>query len=129
MCLGMQGHAFERTSFPLQGDRVIGVSNFNAMAEECITDQKVCLPLSTAGHIDFFFPFVLCSFCVSSLHHPPYILYPYIISSSQAVFFLQMLNFYIGVTALAQSFVCIEFCFLFFFQCLSNWLAIHLDPV
>lgn len=32
--------------FSLQGDRVVGVSGFNGMAEECITDQKVSLPLN-----------------------------------------------------------------------------------
>lgn len=32
--------------FFLQGDRVVGVSGFNCMAEEHIADQKVCLPLS-----------------------------------------------------------------------------------
>jgi len=35
----------------LQGDRVIGVSSFHAMAEQCITDQKVSLTLGTDGHM------------------------------------------------------------------------------
>lgn len=32
--------------FSLQGDGVIGVSDFNSMAEEYIADQKVSLPLN-----------------------------------------------------------------------------------
>lgn len=73
VCLGMQHMSFEHMSFLLQGDRVIGVtSNLNAMAEECITDQKVYLPLSTVGHIDFFFSFVLFSFHDSLLKPPSF---------------------------------------------------------
>lgn len=33
-------------AFSLQGDRVLGVSGSHGMAEECITDQKVSLPLN-----------------------------------------------------------------------------------
>lgn len=41
--------------FSLQGDRVIGVSGFNGMAEECIIDQKVSLALNIDAWRFFFF--------------------------------------------------------------------------
>lgn len=133
VCLGMQGLAFEHKFFPLQGDRVIGVSNLNAMAEECITDQKVYLPLSAVGHIDSFFSFVLFSFCVSLLTPPSFCVFHCILFLVKQFYFLlsnaQMLNFCLGAQ-LHRPYI--EFCLcrmFFFFKCLSNWLAIHLDPI
>lgn len=50
-------------AFSFQGDRVIGVSGLNGMAEECVIDQKVSL----LG--DFFSFFLFFNFLLSFIPH------------------------------------------------------------
>lgn len=62
--------------FSLQGDRVIGVSGFNGMAEECIIDQKVSLALNmSAWRLFFSFLFFNLHLALSLLPFSPPSLY------------------------------------------------------
>ena len=97
----------------LQGNGVIGVSGFNGMAEECIIDHKVALPLNT-NPWRFFFCFLFFTFHLSIIPSSPFPLFLcllLVISCFSAKhFFLSNAKplFYIGVTTLAQRFVCVE---------------------
>lgn len=107
-------HAFEHTFSSLQGDRVIGVSNFHSMAEQCITDQKVSLTLGTDGHRDISFSplFFLVSFFQTPSSPPfAFVSFHRVSWPSRFLFFLPMLNF---LTAFAREFCLCRVVFFFF---------------
>lgn len=107
-------HAFEHTFSSLQGDRVIGVSNFHSMAEQCITDQKVSPTLGTDGHRDISFSplFFLVAFFQTPSSPPfAFVSFHRVSWPSRFLFFLPMLNF---LTAFAREFCLCRVVFFFF---------------
>lgn len=93
--------------FSLQGDRVIGVSGFNGMAEECIIDQKVSPPRNI--HVWRFFSSSLVNFHPALIScYPSFPLLCICFSAKHFLLSNAKPIFVIGVTTLAQSFVCME---------------------